>query len=358
MAVNMAKNAISSSIVTRAQRDPFCSAPDGMANAHRPTPWRRPFRTPTLTGVMAASLSVAGCGGGGTLASIPTPPPAPSPTPSPAAAVPPFPSASPPTTYNAENVTMGADITVQQLPGDKARVTGITNVKGIQDPNHVGLSLTYEGPDRYTLDYNGFGGPGFLPADVDGSTAEFDSFRKAAKGGYTENLELARKGVGITLTYMTFGNQTTIGPYDNTITFFAAGSFTSAAHMPTSGTANYTGVADGLWVDGGVTRRLYGSPASLTADFATGRVTSILDLRGREVTERIVVAAPTTVLGKFTGTGTIRGAGASGSYAPTGGYSGSFSGGFFGPSAEEYGVAFKLTGGPNQSVLGVAVGKR
>lgn len=173
---------------------------------------------------------------------------------------------------------------------------------------------------------------------------------------------LPKKGAGITLTYMSFGSYgflTTGGTNSElTLSFLAIGSRTPASQMPTTGTARFSGIVDGLWVDGATSRRLYGSTATLTADFAAGRVTSVLALTGRDNPFGDFQSAPATSLGTFTGTGTISAAGFAGSYGAAGGYSGPFSGHFYGPGAEEYGLGFSLTGGANQTAIGVAVGKR
>jgi hypothetical protein len=198
----------------------------------------------------------------------------------------------------------------------------------------------------------------FALVDLEGSSSEFDVFINSA----LYSLELARTDVGISLTYSTFGSLThlTTCPLGCSadISFLTIGSRTPAGQMPTTGSATFIGIADGLWVDGAATRRLYGSPATLTANFGTGQLTSILELRGHSDPFGNFAAAPTTVLGTFTGTGTISGATFSGIYGATAGYSGPFAGNFYGPVANEYGLSFGLTGGPGQSVVGVAVGKQ
>jgi hypothetical protein len=308
---------------------------------------------------------LTGCGGTGFTGSVASTPVAvvitPSPTPTPAAAaVPPFPSSSPPTAYTARHASVTANVSLQQLAGGQARVTSLN---GITFGPTSGLgNISYEGPNSYSVEFGGFGGPAFRPADLAASTAAFDVFRTEPYPGYPSsiaNLEIARKDAGVNLTYTTFGNvietQDQIGRAQ--ITYFVAGSSTPAARMPTTGTARFSGIADGLWIDGTTTRRLYGSIATLTANFATGGIISTLDLFGHADPFGEFLSAPTTPLGNFTGSGTISGATFQGVYGQVIGYSGAFAGDFNGPAANEFGLSFTLTGQPGQSAFGVAVGK-
>lgn len=314
---------------------------------------------------VALALCLSACGGGGNRPVAAPPPPAPPPPPPAAPPLEPYPSASPPVGYGAAEVSATAFLGQGRGPAGEVRITGVQRVESVQEPGRNALSLEYLGPNSYAFDFNGFGGPILRPQDRIGGSAPLDRFVRE-QDGYTDILQIAPPGAGIELTHTTFGNVISVwtpgnpGDSNALLTFFAAGSITPAGQMPTTGSGSYSGIADGLWVDGDVTYRLYGSPVSLTADFATGGVTTTLDLVGRGDPFGDFLNASTTRLGVFTGTGTI-GALSSrfdGNFAPTGGWAGQFRGFFFGPAAREFGYTFRLNGGPDQTAFGAAVGRK
>lgn len=313
-------------------------------------------------GWLALPLLTAGCGGGGGGDLTSTPPTVtPSPSPSPPQPVPPFPGTPPASFFLTDEVTATAAVRVERGNGT-ARVTGVERLTDVLAPNRSHVSVEYRGPDSYAIEMNGFGGPSFLPVEREDSSPIFDTYRSQDKGGYVDILQVAKKGAGITLTYMSFGSYGFLNisgaSSELALSFLAIGSRTPASQMPTTGSARFSGIVDGLWVDGATTRRLYGSTATLTADFAAGRVTSVLALTGRDNPFGDFQSAPATSLGTFTGTGTIDASGFAGNYGASNGYSGPFSGHFYGPAAEEHGLTFRLSGGADKTVFGVAVGKR
>ena len=311
---------------------------------------------------VALALGLGGCGGGGGGVNSTPPPsvtPPPPPPPPASAALAPFPNGSIPTFYTTSHASAVGEVRVERLDGGKARLTGVERLSTIGSGG-IG-TFEYRGPNNYAVEFGGFGGPAFASGDQATSTTAFDVFRTSEQGSFA-NLELARAATGVALTYASFGN--VVEFFDQSskaqITFFAAGSQTPRAQVPTTGSANFAGIADGLWTDGTTTRRLYGSPATLTADFGTGIVTSRLELRGHDDPFGNFLAAPTTALGTFTGTGAITSGGPlfSGTYAPSAGYAGGYGGTFFGPAAGEFGLSFALTGSPGQAAIGSAVGKK
>ncbi len=316
---------------------------------------------------LASALALAGCGGGGSGASLsstpgpaPVTPPTPpqTPPPPPTATVSPFPSASPPTYYTTVHATVNAKVTTGPSPNGTQKVTGLTNTTFVGMPS-LG-NIEYRATDTYLVEFYGMGGLRFDPDEKVASSDVYEQFHDFAWDPYFGNLQLARRDRGIQFTYLTFGSvfEGIDSPTHGALTFFAAGSETPVSMMPQTGSASYSGIADGLWIDGGVTRRLYGSTATLTANFGTGQVTSSLNLRGLSDPFGDFTAGQATPLGLFTGTASISGAGFAGNYAASAGYSGPFTGRFSGPAAEEYGLAFRLNGGTNQTVVGMAVGKK
>ena len=163
----------------------------------------------------------------------------------------------------------------------------------------------------------------------------------------------------LSLTYLSYGTLTRSTTQLSTSLdskFFVYGVRTSPANMPTTGSATFTGLADGLGSIGGTAYRFFGSLGTLTANFATGGLTTSLTLVGNPDVFSNVPG--TTSLGTLTGTGTI-GVGVNqynGNISGIG-MDGRFIGSFFGPRASETGYAFSATGGGN-TAAGVFVGKQ
>jgi hypothetical protein len=329
------------------------------------------FRQPTLAACTALGLGLAatGCSGEGgglgpRVASVPPPPvvvvnppvsdPAPVPIPPPATGP----------QYDQNNVQMTVKATVATA-NDRVRVIAV-NTPSTLNKNWSGVSIVSNGADGYIVDINGFGGPNFKPADKDTSTGGPAAvYRTPVDVRYADILEIVSAPPAVELTYTSLANLSSLEllnatTADAVISFLALGDRTPVSQMPVTGTARFTGIADGLWVDGNSSYRLYGSPVSLTADFGAGTVTSRLELRGYGNAFGEFWKAPTTTLGSFTATGKI-GAGQSsfnGNIAAVNGYAGDFSGNFIGPAAGEFGFGFRLNGNASQAVIGVAVGKQ
>lgn len=141
---------------------------------------------------------------------------------------------------------------------------------------------------------------------------------------------------------------------------FVFGVQTQASDVPLNGTATYTGGAGGsAFIGGSVTAvRLTGAPASLTANFGSGTITTALTLAYTPS------GGSLTTLDVLTGTGSLGATlpGFSGTLAGTGSVTGNFVGAFYGPQAAEFGYDF-LVGGTNgagtaYSALGSAIGKQ
>lgn len=306
--------------------------------------------------LMLGLCACGGGGGGGGVQPNPPPPPAPPPSPPPPpAAYATFPAAEDGTEYDVLAFGMGGDITT-------TTTNGITRVSGLQPrdiavgPGTNDYGITQVAPGVYSVDIHGFGGP---TLQMGGDDPRFDHGSQG-DANFLEILELAKADVAIDLTYSSFGNFTWVQSDGvGYVSFLAIGQRTRPEDMPVSGTASYTGVVDGLWHDGSELRRLYGSTASLGVDFATGSVTSTLNLVGRLDPFGNYAAAPATELGTFQGTGSLNDFQFfTGTYGSVAGYSGSFEGIFFGPTAVEYGLTFGLSGPNGASVAGASVGRR
>ena len=197
------------------------------------------------------------------------------------------------------------------------------------------------------MDINGWWQYEFTPSTLVAPTSTlFDSFRVPDEG-----LDIAKPGAGgLSLTYSGLALFTEVGyPTDQSLWlgFLAVGSLTPS--RPPGAIGPYTGIADGYWFDGTTTRRLFGSPATVTIDGA-GVWTVVLELRGHDDAFGAFEAAPTTVFGTASGVAS--------NVTAARGYTGGFDGQFFGPDAEELGIAFTLTGPGDARVFGVVAARR
>ena len=196
--------------------------------------------------------------------------------------------------------------------------------------------------------------------------ANFDYFRFVYDSGFEMHLaELqllndSPTNSRIQLTYLTYGiysdsaGEQTARQY--TSGMFLLGQETTAANMPRTGSGSYSGIVDGYASFGGTAYRLLGSTGSLTANFATGGITTSLALSGNS--DFLTGTSGTfRTFGTLTGTGAI----SSGTNEYSGdlagfGMIGAFAGQFFGPAANETGFAFGAVGGAD-TIAGVFVGK-
>lgn len=138
--------------------------------------------------------------------------------------------------------------------------------------------------------------------------------------------------------------------------------------FPRTGTASYSGVAEGTFFDGAVPYRLTGT-SGFTANFAAGSVGMTLDLIGQTAVTNAPAFAPVHYEGTgsikyppYVGTDPIHYSGTMTSPADVS-YNGTFQGAFYGPSAREYGLTFNINQKANPAAtktgvaVGVAVGK-
>jgi hypothetical protein len=172
-------------------------------------------------------------------------------------------------------------------------------------------------------------------------------------------VSLFDSGPSLALQYSDFGfwtaaTSSTATPSE--IGVYGVGNGTPAKSMPTTGSAIYTGAVQGA-VSNNVASGYFAGLASLSANFATNGMTgSVTDIRVSETG----YAAPQGSMNDITFSGTISGpnfsgtastSGTSGSLLNTSGATGTFGGGFYGPSASEVTGVFSLNGGSSSAQI-------
>ena len=199
----------------------------------------------------------------------------------------------------------------------------------------------------------------FGPTSIDGaaSNSKFTVYRKTATG-LVETFRRLNPGATnplITLSYVGYGEwkrvtSTTAGTAIND-TYVLYGARTASSDMPVSGSASYSTILDGTFVNKDNLFAVSGS-GSLTANFGAGTIAYS--------TTPVGTAADATILnfGTVGGTGSIATASASFTGNPNFAnptYAMSLKGYFYGPAAAEVGANFRLIGGGGNGT-GVMVG--
>jgi hypothetical protein len=226
-----------------------------------------------------------------------------------------------------------------------------------------GVAVQYDtGTGNITFTAPGGTPTTFTSADevVGQSTPASRLFNKPNAAGGIDGGSLSVPSVnGVELTYTRFATVFSAGTpagFDGHAVVF--GVQTKASDVPTTGTATYTGVAGGAAIlANGASASLDGSTASLTADFSTGSIATVLALMMTPIGGTI---APLDVLSGTGSLGAVK-PGFSGILTGSGTVSGNFSGAFFGPKAAEFGYDFVVGGtnaaGAGFTAIGGAAGK-
>ena len=260
----------------------------------------------------------------------------------------------PPVSYQTLPLTTSAEFQISNA--------AVVSFNRSNTPAHAdSLDIQYDAVSKtYTL--NGAGwvdsfGPAQLQTPPAGSTPGADSYRTAGNppNFFTVNKSGADNPVAAArYSYVTWGVWTRNQP-NSTIVFGVAGYQTTSADLPKSGSATYSGQVQGVLSDPtGIYSLNSTSTGGLTANFATGSVTTTLALSGKLTPTSAVVD-----FGSYNGTATISSAaGYQGVLTSTTGYTGNFDGAFYGPAAVETGYTFTLNRAPGESAAGLFVGKK
>jgi len=269
--------------------------------------WRHPI---PLAMIAALAATPAGCGeesgnvGGGAVAVDPVPTPTPTPTPTPS------PTPTPTPTTGIAGALQGQSLRAAEacaqgtfaFDGSPPRLSDIGSIGSLVAFDGAagnGLDIVYRGTDSYDLVF-GFDDVGLIrPSDKRASaTAAYDNFNL----GNGFEFEIYRNIGAQNLERVTLGRQGSpilAGSAATGYTCFYAAGF-NAASLPSSGTTDYAGFADGIALIGGRSTRLFASAAVASLDHAARSGTLRIDLAGRDAPFGEFLNAAATPIGRMT----------------------------------------------------------
>jgi hypothetical protein len=181
------------------------------------------------------------------------------------------------------------------------------------------------------------------------SNDSFTVYRDTASGTEFRQLNNSPTNPKIALTYASYGTWVRPTPIPtgyvsaNSHVYVVYGQGTEPAAMPRTGTATYSAIIDGTYNARAGLYALSGD-ATFSANFGQGTI-------GLQMTPIATLGSNSVNLGSLNATGTISGA----AFNASNGYSGPYllraGGRFFGPTAQEIGAAFSLSGLPTSSLV-------
>jgi hypothetical protein len=304
------------------------------------------------TAFLLAAAMLSGCAGGGApTASIAATPPPPPPPPT---STPPPPETQASTPYAVQYLAQAGQNTYPDAYGPRRDGAFTVTHDAATDTYVLTSQRVTWSCDSGCVELLSAAQGTFAPQDrVAGpEPTNYYYYGSTSAGPALTLLKDAPDNTRIVLSYLSYG----VWNADAAHTIpFLTGSQTSAADTPRTGTGTYHGIVDGN-VSG---ERLFDSSGVLTADFATGSVTTSLTLHANGLDGLLsgtgtIGAETSRFVGQLTGhfDGWASGGLAAG---------GSFLGGFYGPGASEAGYAFTAYDfpfGDFVTVEGVFVGKR
>lgn len=247
------------------------------------------------------------------------------------------------------------------------------NIKSCSNPADCGPSssiATRSRSNQITIDPNALtvdisSGPfdvSFAGVDFTGGTTVIDTFTEV-QGATTERLTILFPDVGAEpfnwASYGIWSTLTVESPSGDE--FFDGGALsfgvlTPLSGMPTTGTANYTiGFMNGLYVDSSTDNFTLSGAANMTVNFNTRAIT------GQFSSINVVplgAAGPVTSFGNIDFSATLSANNFSGNATSSGtgqSLNGPLQGSFYGPTGQEAGGTFFITGGDEHAVGGFAV---
>lgn len=345
-----------------------------------------------VSAIAALTMSLAGCLGGGSnpvapVTDVPTTP-----------ATPTTPAPPPPAASSASGVSIGATVTAT-LAGDnvsnvafgpfatdtnatltttgtvgRGGTTGNVTSATISSANASsgGSTLTLtQGTNGATFNNGGDG----VWVNASGGSVESDMELQTAMAKTVIAGAYSSSEASASYAYMTFGtwfeDQTTGGNLQGVSGDYVYGDATNPANIPATGTATYVGNVSGMYAPtSGEQPFSTHASMSATADFAArslGFATSNSKTYDRYetiydgATNRVTVTSDAVAKADLDMSGTLTYSAGSNLFAGTvtdgGGRSGTATGRFYGPAAEEIGGVFGLTAGSGRH-SGHFVGKR
>lgn len=326
------------------------------------------FRKHSMASAIALAISLTACGGGGGgggIASTPPAPPSPTPTPTPTPAAAAIGAAAMATAPNANLFPRATAVgpTMQAHPTTAfPLLQSVFTVNGsVAGADTVamngGATLSFDYPGDKVGDKINLAVPGLF-SDVSlvaGGGYYCYSFCAQVGSRYTE-LEFADPTTS-NLSWTTYGTWYSSSSQARNYGAFVTGYTTPAASVPTTGTATYTGSAQGHvfypdagWQNG-VGHNYVSGNASLQANFGSGSITgSLTNMTNGSAPWNSVSLLGAISGGNFTGTTAATSApGTLGSLRSSA--TGTFAGLFFGPVAQELGAVWTLHDGTS-TVIG------
>jgi hypothetical protein len=187
----------------------------------------------------------------------------------------------------------------------------------------------------------------FGPSNLVSSSGNFSTYGTATNS--FRRLNQSPSNTLIALTYVDYGQwrrtSTASGTTSVNDTYLVWGSRTPSANIPRTGSASYSTIVDGTFVNKDGAYAVNGS-GSLTATFDTASIAYSATATGTKE-----IGPGSIAFGTMTGTGSIsfaagmfRGTGT----ADTQGYKMDVVGNFYGPAAQEIGGLFRITGNSGQ----------
>lgn len=334
------------------------------------------FAAPAMASAFALLSACSGGGGGGGVGTTPPPSPAPSAsptaTPTPTAPTPtPTPTPPPPPQTNASLINLAVSETFRTNAATAIGSYGLTASCTQCRASESTLSVRYDAASGgYTVTHTDPAtqqsrSQSFAPSSRDAaqSSASLDVYARTT-GTTQESLALTRPGTSGPLTYRYVGGGvwqrvTTSGERaDFSFDAFAYGVETAAADTPRTGAATFdVALIGALGSKSRLNPIALSGAGVLTTDFAGGTVTVTGTIIGTDTD-----ILQTAFSNRFDGSGRI----GSGTNGFTGSFefvgasrvSGSMSGRFFGPAAEEVGASFSANDSFGDAAVGTIIGRR
>ena len=198
------------------------------------------------------------------------------------------------------------------------------------------------------------------------SSSSIPELANALGTGYTAAYDLklfnpTPSNPALVLTYTSFADLTTtetfqgktyVGRY-----FIPFGIETTPSQMPTTGSANYSGIVYGEGsLNGGSYNNTLSGTSTLSANFATGAISATANITATNTTTNVATTfSPVTLSGAISGNSFNVATAAPASATNIGGVA---AGNFYGPAANEFGAAFALSQSGVAALNGVLVGKK